>query len=1335
VPFVENLGTGGGSLDAQYGSTAAPNSNAPLLLDPRTSGNFVYMPGSAGNLVGVPHADSLNILGTEGTPFLSLPGVAGNYASTPDASALDITGDIEIVARLSMSDWTPSATQTVLGKWTATGGQRSYMFQVAATGPLSLSLSSDGTSAGASSIASSTPNTIPDGTAAWVRVTYRTSDRRVQFFTAADQATEPSSWTQLGTDRTHPIATTTFSGSAITEVGSIAGGTSNVLGGDIYRAIVRDGIGGTTVFDADFTQQVLGSRGFIESTGKLVTLTGAAAQIVDGTTYGFLPGVAGSYWSTPNAAALQITGDVEFVARVALTDWTAAASQVLYADHSFPGISTSGISFLINTSGRPSMSFGDGTARSATANATPPLVDGTAVWLRYTLDVDDGAGNRVARFFYATDQPSEPTVWTQIGGDVGSVGAVTLTPSTGLRAIGSTPANTLMAAGRMFRAIIRPNLTSGTKVFDADFTRQLQFASSFTEATGKVVTTNGTARIERERNPELVARVALDAWTGSVQTIIGKDDGSTQRSYRLTVDATGNLVASWAPTGLTANLVTAISTSAVSATAGQALWLKATLDVVNGNDRTVSFYTAPDSLTEPTVWTLLGTAVSVAGSTSIFPGTNPVGVGAFAAGVTEPIAGKVYRSIIRNGIGGPAVLDLDFSDMVTSGDETAMLTSGPGSPTIPEALQFLPNLGWGGSGLNARFGSAVGADTNDPLLLTHTGTNYLYNAGGTGVITQNCLTVPDEVALRITGDLDISFRMSADSWIPLNATCFGGKDETTVGRGYALTLSSLGTLVFWWSPLGTDGSATFAQSTVAVPFSAGATRWVRATIDVDNGAGGRTITFYVANDSPTEPTSWSQLGAPVVQAGTTSIFATTQPVSFGFCRSGSLNWSGAMHRMIVKDGIGGTTVLDVNTAALSSGGDTTFAAATGQTVTIIRSTSGRKSVAVVRDVLLFGTDDFLEVPDSDLLDFAAADSFTTMTAFRYWGSSVNNTVLAKKTDTAAAAVGYYQYLTSGTVGFSIADGVNRDFTNNGGSTAGTQTVLAGIRDVATDQIRSIVNGLTTVNTTDPTTSTLANAEVLRIGRLSGAGGFYADMEFSGSAIWRRALTAAEVALVNTHYTTGPTAASTALLRQAAFWVDAGTRQVAQINRSTAGRKTVACADCVWLLGTDDFFEVPDSPLWDFAPGQDYTLLVLHRGWWAQGTDDTLLATSSSTSASTAGWAMANSTGDPWETSGRHGDGSNGVIAVAPRRNIGALTGTFIVRDCVNDTLTAFTGSGSGTPVTDTTTGVIGNTNVMRLGRLASTGTEYLDAEVAAAVVWRRRLTAAERNAVLAYYGV
>lgn len=243
-----------------------------------------------------------------------------------------------------------------------------------------------------------------------------------------------------------------------------------------------------------------------------------------------------------------------------------------------------------------------------------------------------------------------------------------------------------------------------------------------------------------------------------------------------------------------------------------------------------------------------------------------------------------------------------------------------------------------------------------------------------------------------------------------------------------------------------------------------------------------------------------------------------------------------------------------------------------------------------------------------------------------------------------------------------------------------------------------------------------------------------DNEFRGAAVWRRPLTAAELALVNTHYTSGPTAASEALMRQAVFWVDSGRRQAAQINRSTSGRKTVACADCVWLLGTDDFFEVPDSPLWDFAQGQDYTLLVLHRGWWAQGTDDTLMATSSSTTASAAGWAMSNSSGDPWEASGRQGDGSLSTTAVAPRRDIGRLTGTFIVRDCDNDTLTAFTGSTSGTPVTDTTTGTIGNTNVMRLGRLSSTGTEYLDAEVVAAVVWRRRLTAAERNAVLNYYG-
>ena len=1335
MPFAENLGTGGGALDAQYGSSPTANTNAPLLLDPRTSGNFVYTPGTAGNYVAVPHSPSLNILGTEGTPFLSLaPGNLGQRAESPAAASLAITGDIEVVSRVSSTSWASSGAQigfgnrdcggTVGGWFMFTFNQFAYLNWVDTTG----------TSRQIGVFAAPMP--AGSGTY-WIRWRLdfdagHPNGHLGQAWYHADQTTEPSptspGWVSMGTGNAGAASSGINPATTPLQIGHYPCGPALADNNGTYRVIVRNGIGGTTVFDADFTQQALGSRGFIESTGKLVSLVGNAAQIVDGTTYGTMPTttVAGG-WTVPDSAALDVS-DLEITARLSLNDWTAATNQTIVSKYDNTGPQRSYI-WYIATNGRPVMDYDIGGVLqpSIDAGAAYPFTDGQTYWVR----VRRIAATGVWRFYWAPDSETEPTVWTNVGGDRAGTAGV-LNNSTASTTIGafSNAASGYVSQGRMYRAIIRNANTGGTKVLDADFTRQLQFASTFTEGSSQLatVTTVGAARIERDRDLDLRVKVALDDWTPSTNVALAAKMAA-QKSYILMLLNTGGLYFGWSADGT--NEIGAQS-APLGVTDGAAKWVRVTLDVNNGaNGHTVSFFTSDDG----TTWTPAPAVVTLPGATSIFPSTVAVEVATYGIGTLSPATGKFFNAEIRNGINGPAVLDIDFTDAITTGAETYLLDTP--SEVIPGAEQYLPNLGYGGTVLNARFGSAVGADTNDPLLLTHTGTNYLYNAGGTGVISQNCVTLPDSVPLRITGDLDIAFRMSADSWTPSNNMCIGGKDETTVGRGYAVVLGVTGLLTLHWSPLGTDASVLIATSTVAVPFAAGAAGWVRATIDVDNGAGGRTITFYVANDSPTEPTSWSQLGDPRVQAGTTSIFATTQPVSFGFCRSGSLNWSGAMHRMIVKNGIGGTTVLDVNTAALTSGGATTFTATTGQTATIVRSTSGRKSVAVVQDVLLFGTDDYLEVPDNDLLDFGANASFTVMTAVRQWATQVASGRWLDKRGSSGAGYLLAPYSTAQTVYPFISDGANSagNFATAPAFTYGAQLVASTVVDRTTQQIVSYSGTSPGGNASTAAVGSLATAQTLRIGMRSDGGGDIQDMEFRGSAVWRRALTPAEVALVNAHYTTGPTTASTALMQQAVWWIDAGTRSVAQINRSTSGRKSVACARCTWLLGTDDFFEVPASNLFDFAQGQDYTLLVLHRGWWEQGTNDTLLATSSSTTASAAGWAMSNSSGDPWQAGGRHGDGSNGVTAVAPRRDVGALTGTFLVRDTATDTLTAFTGSTSGTPVTDTTTGTIGNTNVMRLGRLSTTGAEYLDAEVVAAVVWRRKLTTAERNAVLAYYGV
>ncbi|HYH48309.1 MAG TPA: hypothetical protein VEG38_02060, partial [Acidimicrobiia bacterium] len=82
--------------------------------------------GTAGLEVGAAAAAITS--GGDPTMRLTLPGANGNYASTPDSAGNSITGDIDIRAKLSMADWTPTAQVVVVAKAGSTG-TRSYSLE------------------------------------------------------------------------------------------------------------------------------------------------------------------------------------------------------------------------------------------------------------------------------------------------------------------------------------------------------------------------------------------------------------------------------------------------------------------------------------------------------------------------------------------------------------------------------------------------------------------------------------------------------------------------------------------------------------------------------------------------------------------------------------------------------------------------------------------------------------------------------------------------------------------------------------------------------------------------------------------------------------------------------------------------------------------------------------------------------------------------------------------------------------------------------------------------------------------------------------------------------
>lgn len=154
-----------------------------------------------------------------------------------------------------------------------------------------------------------------------------------------------------------------------------------------------------------------------------------------------------------------------------------------------------------------------------------------------------------------------------------------------------------------------------------------------------------------------------------------------------------------------------------------------------------------------------------------------------------------------------------------------------------------------------------------------------------------------------------------------------------------IRVETTGSISLFWSANGT--ASLSASSTVPIPLADGKVGWVKATLDVDNGAAVRTVTFYTSTDG----VAWTILGSPVTVAGVTLIFASTQTQQF-ICRGGGGSAGPATynHRQVFN-GLGRVRVpivaLNLDALPLGGGATLTFTDYTGNLWTIYASTDTR----------------------------------------------------------------------------------------------------------------------------------------------------------------------------------------------------------------------------------------------------------------------------------------------------------------------------------------------------------------------------------------------------------
>lgn len=452
--------------------------------------------------------------------------------------------------------------------------------------------------------------------------------------------------------------------------------------------------------------------------GRTLAITAGSSQNVDtwdvdgeSRDYIYLPGSNGHNMTTPDSAALSITGDLDMRAKVTctwdtqnqafVTKWATTGSQLSY----FLGMSNT-------TSGRIlfSLSTNGSTGSNATSTASVPFSGTSTGWVRATRVQSSG----VVTFYTSSDGSS----WTPLGSTVVLSTSAIFDSTTSLM-VGASADGSLFN-GRMYRAQIRNNvLDDGTGiVFDADLSTKTFGANTFTESSSNAatVTVNGTlaqvgdgrvAIASTTASAAAVAKPTTDShgnkwlYRGTTGLTMAADGVSvTGGGYVITpasagIAVTGDIdvrwygtLSDWTPASQMSVISKVTAAGAIdylmevaswgvrfywthssggtndrstltplTLTDGVAGWVRCTLDVDNGSGQHVlSTYQSTDGNS----WTSLGTS-TYAGVTNIRASSNSFLVsGTQLFGSGNPLTGAIGRLEIRDGIAGTVVTDPQF---------------------------------------------------------------------------------------------------------------------------------------------------------------------------------------------------------------------------------------------------------------------------------------------------------------------------------------------------------------------------------------------------------------------------------------------------------------------------------------------------------------------------------------------------------------------------------------------------------------------------------------------------------------------------------------------------
>lgn len=562
----------------------------------------------------------------------------------------------------------------------------------------------------------------------------------------------------------------------------------------------------------------------------------------------------GTYLLSADKAALDITGDIDVRWDGALTDWTTATDQSLLAKWNSFGVNQRSWRFYVTSAGVPTFTWStNGTAMltaSCTAAVTTVVDNAERVRLRVTMDVNDGGGNRVIKFWYATRYLNDPlhtaTEWTQLGTTVTTAGTTSIHSGSGDLTVGalvSSIVGLLGGVGDHYGVAVLSGI-AGTTVAALDVTDPEQVTFGAAVTTG--VDPYGNTYTRTGGTDGSFVPGYYNRFRGSVTAL--NPDWSVRGSQVVTMEAVDpfrqlaytQVGSAWAAT---------VTRLAEGAPVGWWRLSEAATEDVAVDSSTANrpaLYFGTHSSTTSLVATDSNAAASWVASTST--------EGAEVTGVRLP--GTASSSGLLGDNAG-ATIALSVKPGATT--QAMPIVTLSGSAGVPAMALWRTRS-------KAVALSVAHASTIRSLLLANSSADATFPSGS--AITATDLDLRVDIALaRATGASQTLMHRGGNA----------------LKEGYRMEVTPAGKVRLAWrtSTTPTSTGAKTADSTGTV--TAGKRQRLRATLDVDNGAAGYTARFYKSTTFTANlyaSTAWTAIGASTV-SGVTSVRAATGPLVVG----------------------------------------------------------------------------------------------------------------------------------------------------------------------------------------------------------------------------------------------------------------------------------------------------------------------------------------------------------------------------------------------------------------------------------------------------------------------